>query len=126
MGKAVVSFQKAHLTKEGVRQMRISTTAVISATRLSLIVNYTVCVPQQKTRTYTVTRTKCVLEEKTQTYTVSVPVQVEKQVNVRVCKMVPKEIQRSVGNGCGAVSAAGNGGCNGCSAAPAASNCGCN
>jgi hypothetical protein len=51
-------------------------------------------------------------EEKTQTYTVCVPVQVEKQVEVKVCKMVAKEVQVPACNPCGSASAASNCGCN--------------
>jgi YTV protein len=56
-------------------------------------VNYTVCVPQTKTTTHEVTTYKCVPEEKVEEYTVMVPHQVEKEVQVCVCKMVPKTIQ---------------------------------
>ena len=49
-------------------------------------------VPEQRTRKYTVTRYDCVPEQKVETYTVCVPVPVTKEVQVQVCKMVPKVI----------------------------------
>ncbi len=54
---------------------------------------YTVCVPQKREWTETVTTYKQVPEEVTNTYTVCVPEQVEKEVPVRVCRMVQKTIQ---------------------------------
>ena len=56
-------------------------------------VQVTVCVPEERTRTYRCATTSAQPEEKTQTYTVCVPIQVEKQVEVQVCKMVAKEVQ---------------------------------
>ena len=50
------------------------------------------CVPEQRTRSCDVTTYKCVAEEKTEEYTVNVPHQVEKEIEVRVCKMVPKTV----------------------------------
>ncbi len=55
-------------------------------------VTYTRCVPEQRSSSHEVTRYECVPSEKTVTYTVQVPHQVEKQIQVRVCKMVPKTI----------------------------------
>jgi hypothetical protein len=55
-------------------------------------VAFTKCVPEQRSSTHEVTRYECVPSEKTVTYTVQVPYQVEKQIQVRVCKMVPKTI----------------------------------
>jgi hypothetical protein len=55
-------------------------------------VRYTVCVPQQRTKTFNVTTYKCVPEEHVQKYQVCVPKTVEKQVEVRVCRMVEKTI----------------------------------
>jgi hypothetical protein len=63
-------------------------------------VPYTVCVPQQKTWTETVTTYQQVPEEVTRTVTVCVPVQVEKEVQVNVCHMVPKTIQVPVHSCC--------------------------
>jgi len=56
-------------------------------------VQYTVCVPQQKTVTRQVCVVKCVPEEKVVTYKVRVPHRVQKEVQVRVCKMVQKTVQ---------------------------------
>ena len=54
--------------------------------------NYTVCVPKKQTRTCNVTVCKPVMEERVQKYCVRVPHQVEKEIQVRVCKMVAKTI----------------------------------
>lgn len=56
-------------------------------------VTCTVCVPETQTKTCNVTRFECVPTKKTIRYTACVPHQVEKEVQVRVCKMVPKTIQ---------------------------------
>ena len=70
-------------------------------------VSYTVCVPETRTRNVQVVRYERVPEERTQTYTVMVPFTVDKEVQVRVCKMVEKTITERVlvsggcGNGCG-------------------------
>lgn len=55
-------------------------------------VSYTRCVPEQRTKSREVTRYECVPTEKTVTYKVCVPHQVEKEVQVRVCKLVPKTV----------------------------------
>ncbi len=47
-------------------------------------------------------------DEKTQTYTVCVPHQVEKQIEVKVCKMVAQQVEAPCG--CGAAPACGCGG----------------
>ena len=66
-------------------------------------VQCTVCVPEQRTRTCNVTTYKCITEDVEQQYTVCVPHQVEKEVQVRVCKMVPKTILVPASN-CGGCS----------------------
>ncbi len=71
-------------------------------------VAYTVCVPQQKTWTETVTCYETQAEEVTRTVTVCVPHQVQKEVQVKVCRMVPKTVQVPVRcgsscRGCGSV-----------------------
>lgn len=55
-------------------------------------VTRTVCVPQQQTRTSTITRWRCEPEERQVSYTVMVPHEVEREVQVRVCKMAPKKV----------------------------------
>jgi hypothetical protein len=70
----------------------------------SRTIPFTVCVPQTKTRTYDVTEYERVAEQKKQTYQDSVPYPVERKVEVRVCKMVPKTIT--------VPSCDANGGCN--------------
>ncbi len=56
-------------------------------------VRYTVCVPKEVTRTEYVTTWRCEQVQETRRYTVCVPYQVEKEVPVRVCRMVPKTIR---------------------------------
>ena len=67
--------------------------------------NYTVCVPEERTRTYSVTRYEQQPEQKTVTYSVCVPQTYTEEVPVRVCHMVAKQIE---------VPACGDGGCGGC------------
>ncbi len=56
-------------------------------------VRYTVYVPKEVTRTEYVTTWRCQQVQETRRYMVTVPYQVEKEVPVRVCKMVPKTIR---------------------------------
>ena len=56
-------------------------------------VQYTVCVPEVRTRKVSRTSYICQPEQKTVTCTVMVPHVVEKQVQVPVCRMVPKTIK---------------------------------
>ena len=63
-------------------------------------VNYTVCVPETRTRTYNVTNYRRVAEEKTQTYDVCIPYTEQQEVEVQVCKMVPKTITVPVCESC--------------------------
>jgi hypothetical protein len=55
-------------------------------------VQYTVCVPQQQTRTFNVTEYRRVAEQKTVQDTVMVPYTEQREVEVRVCKMVPQTV----------------------------------
>ncbi len=55
-------------------------------------VEYTVCVPETRTRTLTYTSYRCEPEEKTVSCTVMVPHEVEREVQVCVCRMVPKTV----------------------------------
>ena len=66
-------------------------------------VQYTVCVPQKKTEQYQVTVYKCVAENRVETYNVQVPVCVERDIQVRVCRMIPKTVvyKVPVHDGCG-------------------------
>jgi len=70
-------------------------------------VNYTVCVPKQKTETYNETVCQLVQRKQTEKYTVCVPVNVTKSVTVQVCKMVPQKVtvQVPVGPACQPASA---------------------
>jgi hypothetical protein len=81
-------------------------------------VPYVECVPVTKTRTYPVTTVRRVPEEKTENYTVCVPYPVQREVQVQVCRMVPKTIQVPVSTGCA------NNGCNDCGRRMAR-RCGC-
>jgi hypothetical protein len=63
-------------------------------------VTYTVCVPVKKTVSYDVTVCKTVPVEKVRRCTVMVPHQVEKEVQVQVCRMVPKTVTVPVNGGC--------------------------
>jgi hypothetical protein len=55
-------------------------------------VRYTVCMPKQMTRVRNVTTYRVVSEPRVESYTVKVPYPVTKEVNVMVCKMVPKTV----------------------------------
>jgi hypothetical protein len=68
-------------------------------------VTYTVCVPEQRTRTCNVTTYRTVSEPQTQRYTVMVPHTVQQEVTVMVCHMVPQQVTCTVpvygcGHGC--------------------------
>ena len=65
-------------------------------------VSYTVCVPETRSKTLTYTSYQCQPEEKTVTCTVMVPHEVEREVQVCVCRMVPKTVKccRPVCGGC--------------------------
>jgi hypothetical protein len=64
-------------------------------------VPYTVCVPEQRSKTVQLTRYNSVPEQKTVTVNVCVPEQVTEQVPVRVCHMVEKVIEVPACGGCG-------------------------
>jgi hypothetical protein len=55
-------------------------------------INCTVYVPQVQTRTYNVCNYQCVAEKRTVNCTVMVPYTENQQIQVQVCKMVPKTI----------------------------------
>ncbi len=59
-------------------------------------VSYTVCVPESRTETYTVTRCDQVPENKIENYTTRVCVPVTKEIEVQVCRMVPKVVSVTV------------------------------
>lgn len=65
------------------------------ATRIEKDVPVVNCVPVQKTRSFPVTRYREVSETKTENYTVMVPHQVEKTIQVQVCKVVPRTINET-------------------------------
>jgi hypothetical protein len=55
-------------------------------------VKFCVVVPVKKAHTVKVCHYECVAEERSEEYCVMVPHQVEKEVQVRVCRMVPKTV----------------------------------
>jgi hypothetical protein len=104
-------------------------------------VSYTYNVPEVTQEAYEVTRNDTVCEDEVEEYTVSVPVCVMKEVQVQVCKMVPRLVEEVItpcssgsagmaaGAGCGSGDCgAATTGCGGCGAAatPVATGCGCN
>lgn len=64
-------------------------------------VRYTVYVPKQQTRVRNVTSYKMVSEPRVDSYTVRIPYTVAKEVDVAVCRMMPKTIVCRLPN-CGA------------------------
>ena len=101
---------KVCLTRPETRERTIKVCKMVNEQK-SREVTYTRMVPEERTSSHEVTRYECVPEERTQTYKVRVPYQVEKQVEVRVCKMVPKTITvPAYNNSCGGYSGC-RGGC---------------
>ncbi len=76
-------------TEPRTRMVRVCNYVQEKATR---DVTYTVCVPEQRTRTCNVTTYKTVTEPQTQQYTVMVPHTEQREVTVMVCHMVPKQV----------------------------------
>ncbi len=114
------------------QETRTETIPVVSYTteKRTKEVSYTFNVPETKVEPFTSTRFETVNEEVSEQYTVSVPVATTKEVQVQVCRMVPKlvpvtiypcaEVQQAGGcaNGCGGsptpAPAMFNAGCSGC------------
>jgi hypothetical protein len=69
------------------------------------------CEAKQEEYQYQVTTCEAVSEEKTETYTVHVPVQVEKEIQVQVCRMVEKRIQVPAPSCCSVCPTSACGGC---------------
>lgn len=61
---------------------------------------YTTYVPESKVETYQATRNDTIQEQKIETYTARVAVPAMKEVEVQVCKMVPKVVSINLGNPC--------------------------
>lgn len=78
--------------KQEVRTMRCPVTTYETDV-VQKEVAFTVCVPQQKTWTETVTCYETQAQQVTRTITVCVPHQVQKEVQVNVCRMVPTTVQ---------------------------------
>ncbi len=112
------------------QETRTETIPVVSYTteKRTKEVSFTFNVPETKVEPFTSTRFETVNEEVSEEYTVSVPVATTKEVQVQVCRMVPKlvpvtiypcaEAQQSGGcaNGCGGspTYAPASAGCSGC------------
>ena len=69
-------------------------------------VSYTVCNAVNKSENYNVTEMQCVTEQQVVTDNVTVPVCVQKLIEVNVCRMVPTTVTRMVP--CGAAAPAAN------------------
>lgn len=69
-------------------------------------VTYTTYVPESKVETYTATRQDTYQEQRIETYTARVAVPATKEVEVQVCKMVPKVVSINIGNPCQTISGA--------------------
>jgi hypothetical protein len=85
-------------------------------------VPYTVCVAQTRTRQEQVTEYKQVPVEKVDLVTVMVPREVEKEVQVQVCRMVPKTVKVPA-SGCGGSSCGGGSTCGGDSSCAEGDDC---
>jgi hypothetical protein len=59
-------------------------------------VSYTVCVPESKTENYTVTRCEQVPDHRIENYTIRTCVPVVKEMEVRVCRLVPQVVSMTV------------------------------
>jgi len=59
-------------------------------------VSYAVCVPESRTENYTVTRCEQVPDNRIEDYTARICVPVVKEMEVRVCRMVPKVVSLNV------------------------------
>ena len=74
-------------------------------------VSYTVCVPESRTENYTVTRCEQVPDNRIENYTIRICVPVVKEMEVQVCRMVPRVVSLNVcpcpGNGMPAAQPAG-------------------
>lgn len=77
-------------------------------------VQVTVCVPQQREAVRNVTSYRTVAEPQVQRYTVQVPVTVQKEIDVQVCRMVPKKVLYRVPVGGYSDCGPGTGGCGSC------------
>lgn len=114
------------------QETRTETIPVVSYTteKRTKEVSYTFNVPETKVEPFTSTRFETVNEEVSEEYTVSVPVSTVKEVQVQVCRMVPKLVPVTIypcagGSDTAAACAGGcagtpspapalNGGCSGC------------
>ena len=78
-----------------VRTYKVQCPVMVPEQRTQTI-NCTVYVPQVQTRTFNVCNYQCVAEKKTVNCTVMVPYTENQQIQVQVCKMVPKTINCQV------------------------------
>jgi len=75
-----------------VRDVQVCRTVAEQVTRE---VPVTTCVPEKRQRTFQITKYRDVVETKKVPYTVQVPYTVEKQIQVPVCRVVPKVITQT-------------------------------
>lgn len=61
---------------------------------------YTIYVPESKVETYTATRQDTYQEQRIETYTARVAVPSTKEIEVQVCKMMPKVVSINIGSPC--------------------------
>jgi hypothetical protein len=61
---------------------------------------YTIYVPESKVDTYTATRQDTIQDQRIETYTARVAVPATKEIEVQVCKMIPKVVSINIGNPC--------------------------
>jgi hypothetical protein len=103
------------LTRAETRERTVQRCSLVNEAK-TREVSFTRMVPEERTKSFEVTRYECVPEERTQAYTVNVPYQVDKEIQVQVCKMVPKTIMvpacnSYASNGCGGGGCGHRGGC---------------
>ena len=77
------------------RSCKVNVTEMVKE-QVTRQVPVTVCVPEKRTRTHQVTLYRDVTDVKTEKYTVMVPHQVQKQIQVPVCRVVPQTVQQTV------------------------------
>ncbi len=99
------------------QETRTETIPVVSYTteKRTKEVSYTFNVPETKVEPFTSTRFETVNEEVSEEYTVSVPVATTKEVQVQVCRMVPKLVPVTIYP---CAEAQQVGGCAGCASGP--------
>lgn len=77
------------------RQRNVRTCRLVVETK-SRDVEYTVCVPRVEQRLREVVEHRCVPSQREDRYTVMVPHEVEREINVQVCRMVPRRVVQRI------------------------------